>query len=141
MTMDRRRNPNGFTLVEAMIAMTILAIAAMGVILPFSSGAAVRAEGAHRAIAGKLASDLVEKIGATTYANIVSTWNGYSETMGQVTNSAGVVYSDPLYSKFSRSATASVTTLGATSVTWVTVTVNYNGNKILHIKSMVGKPS
>jgi prepilin-type N-terminal cleavage/methylation domain-containing protein len=139
--MGRGRNQSGFTLIEAMIAMTILAVAAMGVILPYSSGAAVRAEGAHRAVAGKLASDLVERIGTTTYPNIVSTWNGYSETMGQVKDSAGAAFADPAYSKFSRSATASVTTLGATSVTWVTVTVNYNGRKILHIKSMIGKPS
>lgn len=139
--MGRHRTKTGFTLIEAMIAMTILAIAALGVILPFSNGAASQAEGAHRAIAGKLASDLVEKISATTYANIVSTWNNYSEAMGQVTDSAGSVFADPLYSRFSRSATASVTTLGTTSVTWVTVTVHYNGNKILHIKSMVGKPS
>jgi prepilin-type N-terminal cleavage/methylation domain-containing protein len=139
--MGRHRTKTGFTLVEAMIAMTILAIAALGIILPFSNGASSQAEGAHRAIAGKLASDLVEKIGTTTYANIVSTWNSYSETMGQVKDSAGSVFADPLYSKFSRSATASVTTLGATSVTWVTVTVNYNGHKILHVKSMIGKPS
>jgi prepilin-type N-terminal cleavage/methylation domain-containing protein len=139
--MDRHRTKTGFTLVEAMIAMTILAIAALGVILPFSNGASSQDEGAHRAIAGKLASDLVEKVGTTTYANIVATWNNYSEAMGQVKDSAGSVFADPLYSKFSRSATASVTTLGSTSVTWVTVTVNYDGYKILHIKSMIGKPS
>ena len=139
--MGRPQTKTGFTLVEAMIAMTILAIAALGVILPFSNGASSQAEGAHRAIAGKLASDLVERIGTTTYANIVSTWNAYSEAMGQVKDSTGSVFADPTYSKFSRSATASVTTLGATSVTWVTVTVNYDGHKILHIKSMIGKPS
>jgi hypothetical protein len=125
---------------EAMIAMTILAAATLGVVLPFSGGASVRAEGARRAIAGKLASDMVEKVSTTTYANIVSTWNNYSESMGQVKDSAGNVFTDPNYSGFSRSVTASVTTLGTTSVTWVTVTVNHNGRKILHIKSMVGKP-
>lgn len=121
--------------------MTILAIAALGVIMPLSNGAASQAEGARRAIAGKLASDLAERIGTTTYANIVSTWNNYSEAMGQVKDSAGAVFTDPIYAKFSRSATASVTTMGATTITWVTVTVNYDGRKILHIKSMVGKPS
>lgn len=120
--------------------MTILAVAALGVILPFSSGAASQAEGANRAIAGKLASDLVERISTTAYANIVSTWNGYSEAMGQVTNAAGNVFTDSLYSKFSRSVTASSTTQGATTAIWVTVTVNYNGHKVVHIKSMIGKP-
>ncbi len=120
--------------------MTILAAAAAGVILPFAGGAESQAEGARRAIAGKLASDLVEKISTTPYANIVSTWNNYSESMGQVKDSAGNVFTDPIYAPFSRSATASVTAMGSTSVTWVIVTVYYNGHKILHIKSMVGKP-
>ncbi len=139
--MKQRRLKTGFTLAEALLATVILAIAALGVILPLSNGAASQAEGANRAIAGKLASDLVEKISTTTYANIVSTWNGYSEAAGEVKDSAGNLFSDPLYSQFSRSATASVTTLGSTNITWVTVTVNHNGRKILHIKSMVGKPS
>lgn len=120
--------------------MTILGVASLGVILPFSSGAAAQAEGANRAIAGKLGSDLIERISTTTYANIVSTWNGYSEAMGQVTDAAGALFTDPLYSKFSRSVTASSTTQGATTAVWVTVTVNYNGHKVLHIKTMIGKP-
>lgn len=121
--------------------MTILAVAAVGVILPFSNGAASQAEGANRAIAGKLASDLVEKINTTTYANIVSTWNGYSETMGQVKDAAGNLFADPVYSKFSRSVVANSTTLGTTTAVWVTVTVNYNGRKVLHIKTLIVKPS
>ncbi len=41
----------GFTLAEAMMATVVLGIAAAGVLLPFASGAGVRAEGAHEHLA------------------------------------------------------------------------------------------
>ena len=43
------------------MATVVLGIAAAGVLLPFVSGAAVQAEGAHRTLAAKLASDLMEE--------------------------------------------------------------------------------
>ena len=44
-------NMRGFTLAEAMIAVMVLGIAAASVLLPFVSGAAVRAEGINRTLA------------------------------------------------------------------------------------------
>ena len=51
------KNRKGFSLAEAMMATVVLSIAAAGVLLPFTSGARVRAEGMRRTLGAKLASD------------------------------------------------------------------------------------
>ena len=95
----------GFTLAEAMIATVVLGIAAAGVLLPFSSGAAVRAEGAHRTLAAKLASDLMEEIVKTPFDQIIVNYDGYAESQGQVKDVSGVVFTDSNYTNFSRDVT------------------------------------
>jgi prepilin-type N-terminal cleavage/methylation domain-containing protein len=100
----KSRLRGGFTLAEALIAVVVLGIAAAGVILPFSSGAAVRAEGLRRTMAAGLACDLIEKIVNTPFDDIVSTYDGYSESEGQVKDATGAVFTDPKYARFSRSA-------------------------------------
>jgi prepilin-type N-terminal cleavage/methylation domain-containing protein len=96
-----------FTLTEAMIAVAILAIAAAGVILPFSGAAAIQAEGSRLTLAAKLASDLMERIINTPFEDIVSSFNGYSESQGQVKDSSGSVFPGSLYSKFRRNSSCS----------------------------------
>jgi len=91
----------GFTLAEAMMALVILGIAAAGVLLPFSSGAAVQAEGMHRALAARLAGDLMERIVSTPRDEIVK-WDGYAEEQGQITDADGGILADSLYARFSR---------------------------------------
>ena len=95
---------NGFSLAEAMIATVILSAAAAGVLLPFASGAAVRAEGTRRTMAAKLAADLMEKIVTTPFDQIVSIYDGYTEQQGQVKDASGVIFTDSNYSNFSRDA-------------------------------------
>lgn len=120
----------GFTLVEAMLAVVVLAIAAAGVLLPFVSGAAVRAEGIRRTLAAGLAGDLMEQIlrlpfhdpggvaydyhlgpdsGETGLASFdnVDDFHGYTESQGQVKDAAGTVFTDPKYTNFSRTVTCS----------------------------------
>jgi len=87
------------------MALVILGMAAAGVLLPFSSGATAQAEGIHRTLAARLASDLMDQIVATPFTDVVSDWNGYAEAQGQVKDAAGVVFSDPLYRGFSRDVT------------------------------------
>ena len=65
------KNQKGFSLAEAMIATVVLGIAAAGVLLPFTSGATVRAEGMRRTLAAKLASDLMEEIIGTEFDQII----------------------------------------------------------------------
>jgi prepilin-type N-terminal cleavage/methylation domain-containing protein len=105
MPIDRDKGRLGFTLPEAVIALVILGMAAAGVLLPFSSGAAAQAEGIHRTLAARLASDLMNQIVATPFDQIVDKWDGYSEAEGQVRDANDLVFSDPLYARFSRDVT------------------------------------
>jgi prepilin-type N-terminal cleavage/methylation domain-containing protein len=93
---------SGFTLVEATMAMVLLGMAAAGVLLPFSHGAAAQAEGGRMTLAAQLADDLMERIVATAPSQLVSAWNGYSEAQGQVKDASGVVFTDPIYAPFAR---------------------------------------
>ena len=119
------KNVKAFTLAEAMIATVVLGIAAAGVLLPFASGAAVRAEGMRRTLGSKLASDLMQEIitrpfhdpngssydynlgvdaGETTFEDFdnLDDFHGYSELQGQVKDATGTVFTDSNYTNFSR---------------------------------------
>lgn len=86
------------------MALVILGMAAAGVLLPFSGGAAAQAEGVHRTLAAGLASDLMERIVATPYDEILA-WDGSAEAQGQIRDAQGIVFTDPVYVRFSRDAT------------------------------------
>jgi len=96
------KNQKGFSLAEAMMATVVLGIAAAGVLLPFTSGAAVRAEGMRRTLAAKLASDLMEEIIRSPFGDIVDNYDGYAEAQGQVKDASGTVFTDLNYANFSR---------------------------------------
>ena len=138
------KNYDGFTLAEAMMAVVILGITSTAIILPFSSGAAVQAEGRYRTLAAKLASDLMEEIVNTPFANIVSTYN-YSETQGQVKNAAGEVFTDPIYAKFSRDVSCVNVYVPQESQAvdsqfiHTTVRVYYDGREITVINRLISK--
>ena len=136
--MRRNDHNQGFTLIEALLAMTILAAAAAGILLPFASGASVQVEGARRTLAAGLASDLMEEIVATDYASIL-TWHGYTEAQGQVKDIA----SDPasptflpgaIYANYSRQATCQQVLPG---MVMATVDVAYKGNVMVHIVTAI----
>lgn len=144
-TSKRILHRNGFTLTEAMIAMVVLVIATASIITPFSSGAAVQAEGNHRTLAAKLACDLVEQIMKTSFDQIVGTHNGHNETKGDVENAAGVVFTDPIYSNYSRSATCEYvytpqqSGIAGTEFIRITVTVSYNGAEMATVTRLVSR--
>jgi prepilin-type N-terminal cleavage/methylation domain-containing protein len=122
-----RTNVGGFTLVEAMVAVMVLGIAAASVLFPFISGAALQAEGVNRTLAARLASDLMEQIlllpfhdpddeasynlgpesGETipTGFDNLDDYDGYSELQGQVKDATGAVFTDSRYANFSRDVT------------------------------------
>jgi prepilin-type N-terminal cleavage/methylation domain-containing protein len=135
----------GFTLAEAMLATVILGIAAAGVLLPFTAGASVRAEGTHRTLAAKLASDLMEKIVNKPFDDIVSNYNGYSEPQGQVKDAAGTVFTGSNYANFSRDVSCAYVYVPQENGTAepkfirVTVRVYYRGKQIASINRLVGK--
>jgi type II secretory pathway pseudopilin PulG len=110
MTCDACKRPGtrcgGFTLVEATLAMVILAMAAAGVLLPFADGASVQAEGLHESLAAGLADDLLERVITTPFLDIVDQYN-YTEPQGQVTDAGGAVFTDPIYANYGRDVSCS----------------------------------
>jgi Tfp pilus assembly protein PilV len=120
------RNRKGFSLAEAVMATVVLGIAAAGVLLPFTKGASVRAEGARRTLAAKLASDLMEEIIKTPFDQIITTYEVYTEPQGQVKDADGVLFSDPAYVNFSRGASYGYDSSQPYFII-ITVWVKYNG--------------
>ena len=140
------RNRKGFSLAEAMIATVVLGVAVSGVLLPFSSGAAARAEGMHRTLAAKLASDLMEqKIINTPFAEVTANYDGYVEAQGQVKDASGVVFSDSNYANFSRQVSCEYVYVPQESgkaeakFICVTVSVYYKGREIAIISRLIGE--
>jgi hypothetical protein len=127
------------------MATVVLGIAAAGVLLPFMSGASVRAEGEHRTLAAKLASDLMEEIIKTPFGQIVTNYNGYTESQGQVKDASGVVFTDSNYTNFSRDATCEYIYVPQESGTGeakfirATVRVYYKGRETAIINRLISK--
>ena len=137
-----KKRREGFSLVEALMAVTILGIAAAGVLVPFSSGAAVRAEGVNRTLGTKLACDLMEQVLTVSYDQIVANYN-YEEDHGLVKDSRGVVYSDFMYANFSRTVESGYVTVsqesgtGSSKYILATVTVYYDGNEVVSVNRLI----
>jgi prepilin-type N-terminal cleavage/methylation domain-containing protein len=148
MTINRRwhsfRRKEGFTLAEAMMAMVVLGMAAAGVLLPFSSGASVQAEGIRSTLASKLASDLIEKIINTPFGDIVTTYNN-TESEGQVKDAEGNVFTDLGYKNFSRTVTCEYVDVPISPGVYssgigyilVTVQVKYSGRPLATINRLI----
>jgi prepilin-type N-terminal cleavage/methylation domain-containing protein len=138
---------SGFTLIEATMALVLLGLAAAGVLLPFSEGATVQAEGLRMTLAAKLADDLMERIIATPVGQIVATWDGYTEDQGQVKDGSGVVFTDPIYANFSRRATChdDVYMPQQSGPPWpsnyvlVSVQTSYQGREMASIRRLISK--
>jgi len=129
------RNRKGFSLAEAVIATVVLGIAAAGVLLPFTSGVSVRAEGARRTLGAKLASDLMEEIIKTPFDDIKTTYETYTEQV-QVKDANGV--SDSAYDNFSRGASYEYDASQPFFII-VTVWVKYNGNEIVRLSRLISE--
>ena len=149
MTISRTRHYDagrrGFTLAEAMMATVVLGIAAAGVLLPFTSGAAARAEGMRRTLGAKLASDLMEEIVNTPFEQIAAGYDGYSEAQGQIKDAGGAVFTDSYYARFSRDSICDYVYVPQESGSDVskyiriTVRVYYSGKEIATINRLVSE--
>jgi len=140
----RCKSCKGFSLAEAMIATVVLGIAAAGILLPFTSGMSVRAEGMRRTLAAKLAGDLMEEIIKTPFGDIISSYN-YAEPQGQVKDAAGVVFTDSNYANFSRDSSCAYVYVPQENETTesifirATVRVYYSGREIAVIDRLIAK--
>ncbi len=146
------RSRCGFSLAEAMIATVVLAIAAAGLLLPFTSGLAVRAEGQHRTLGAKLAADLMERIVNTPFdqlADKIAASDDWvytdSESQGQVTDADENVFTDPAYTNFSRDVSCEYMVMpqeaGTTDAGFIlaTVRVCYKGREVAVINRLISQ--
>jgi len=143
----RFNNKRGFSLAEAMLATVILSIAAAGVLVPFTTGAKLRAEGIHRTLAARLASDLVEQIISTDFDQITTQYGAYTEAKGHLIMDfqTGTEFSDPIYANFSRDATCAYVYVpqetgdGDAKFVLATVRVYYKGGEVAAINRLISK--
>ncbi len=128
------------------MATVVLAIAAAGVLLPFTTGAGLRAEGNRRTLGVKLAGDKMEQIIHSSFEQIMN-YAG-TEQEGQVRDAAGAVFTDSNYSKLSRVVSCQYVTVPQQpeqsqpedcDFIRVTVTVRWNGKDIATIMRLVAK--
>jgi hypothetical protein len=123
-----------FSLTEAMLATAILSMAAAGVLLPFTSGAMVRADARRQMLAARLAHDLMEDIMCSPWESIVDTWNGWSDPLTITTHTTGQPFTDPQYADVKRKVDCVYVYMpqesadGDPEFIRVTITV-YHGNK------------
>jgi Tfp pilus assembly protein PilV len=145
MSYKLRTKGEGFSLAEAMLATVVLGIAAAGVLLPFTSGAAVRVEGMRRTLGAKLASDLMEEIINTPFEQIVAIYDGYSEPQGQVKDADKVVFTDSNYANLSRDSSCAYAYVpqesgtGPVKFILATVRVYYRDKEIATVNRLISE--
>ena len=138
------KHTKGFTFIEAMLAMVLLGIAACGLLLPFSAGAAVQEEGINRTLAMILATDLMEQIINTPYDQIVSTYDGYSDSQGTMLDGNGSPISGDRYYGYSRTAACTAvympqqSGMGQTIFIRTEVTVYCQGQEVCKLHRLIG---
>jgi Tfp pilus assembly protein PilV len=140
--MTRNRRQFGFTLIEATFAMVLLAIAAAGILLPFANATSLQIEAARQTTAANLASELLERIQACEYSDIISIYDGYTESQsnGTLVDATGTAHSGTAYSGFSRTANCCLADVGTLEdiLTAVTVTVFFDGREVTKVMTLVG---
>lgn len=120
------RRRNGFTLAEALIAATVLAVAVTAITMPFTAAAQNQLDDARLTLAGSWGQGLMEEIldkpfddpdgpsdpgpesGETTRSKFdnIDDYHGFSESPGQMTVPGGQVVADPAAEGLSRAVTA-----------------------------------
>ena len=137
----------GFTLVEALLALVILMIAAAGLILPFASSTVTSQRGCSQTIAAKLASDRIEQIISddNDFSQIVASYN-YTEQKEHIKNAAGADFTDPMYADFSRGAVCEEvfmpqqdSSFGTAKFIRITVKVYQNGLELAEVTRLKSK--
>jgi len=126
-------------MIEATIAMVILAIAAAGILLPFANAAAVQVEGARQTLAANIASELMEKVLLKDPNDILVTYADYTEADGEMRDTSNNLLTDLVYDGFSRSASSQPATVASVDLVAVTVEVDYLGNEITRVTTLVSK--
>jgi prepilin-type N-terminal cleavage/methylation domain-containing protein len=132
------RTQNGFTLLEATMAMVILAIAASGIFMAFAAAASVQTEAQRRILASRLAADQIEKIAATGYDQIQASYPvGYSQTAADRGNT-GDAYANLSCSVVAYNNVTVSTGGNAVNLIQVTVSASYGITELTRITTLIG---
>ena len=125
LTPIRHSAPRGFTLVEALLAAAILAMAIMAITAPFTAATRNEQADGRRTVAVSLASEIMEEIiskpfddpdgasavgpetGESTRESFdnIDDYHGYRETAGNIVDGGGTLAGDPLAHDLSRQVT------------------------------------
>lgn len=132
--MRQVRKTNGFTLLEVLVAMMLLGIAAAGVGLPFATAAGVQREASVQLTAARLASDKLEQIRTAGYDSAVDS----TEAAGLVKKADGALFTDVFYADFGRTVTCQAATVGGVEMKWVTAAVSWDGREITRLSTLMG---
>lgn len=134
------RASKGFTLIEAMMAMVILAVAASGILVSFAAAASVQTEAQRRIIASRLAADKIEHLASLDFAVLESVYVGktVTESAGMLTDSTGSLITGAAYAGLSRTVSCKYAPVAGTNLIWVTVDVDYKGLPAAHLSTLIG---
>jgi len=158
------RNPDGgFTLLEALLAAVILAMAITAITMPFTAGAQSQLEDARRTLAVNLAQEMMEEILAKPFADPqgasapgpetgelsralfdnIDDYHGYEEPAGAVADPYGQVINDPEAVWLSRHVTATYVYVSGQDVSAeptflrVQVEVRYKAQPVVNLTRLV----
>jgi len=151
-----------FTLIEAMLASVILAMAITAIVMPFTTAVVSEADDARRTLAVNLAQEMMEEVLSkpfhdpagvmtpgpetgevrATFDNI-DDYNNYSESAGQIKSFDGQVITGSAAVNLSRKVTTTYVYVSGQSTSnpatfiRITVSVSYGGQTIVSLSRLV----
>ena len=152
----------GFTLLEALLASSLLAVVVIGVTVPFAAGQQSQLEDARRSLGMCLAQELMEEILTKRFNDqgmgpegtelrrsdydCINDYNNYAESAGQITDNCGHTVGDPASIGLSRQASVSYVTVSGQgnppqpTFASISVEIKYHGDKLLTLTRLVYCP-
>jgi len=150
------KSSTGFTLIEALLAAVVLAMAVAAIIMPFAAGAQATARDARTTLAVNLAQDMMEEIlakefrdpgggvetGRSDWDNIAD-YHGYVEPAGAIRSFDGVGIDDPASVGLSRHVTVEPVYVSGQDTSEdptflrVIVEMHYHGTSLLRLTRLV----
>ncbi|HBS28985.1 MAG TPA: hypothetical protein DEB06_05945 [Phycisphaerales bacterium] len=92
-----RRRPGGFTLVEALVAATVLGVVVLAVLSSVSTAHTMSFEGQKRVLAAMAADDLLLELSTLEYADLAAR-DGFEQPVGEMATLDGEAYPETFWS-------------------------------------------
>ena len=138
----RKQSGRGFTLIEALLTASLLAVVTVAVTMPFVAGMQNEAEDARRTEAVNLASELMETIVSANFTDI-GDYDDSTEQAGSIVSSGGNAIADPATAGLSREVSTQYVTVSgqdpSAQQSFVRVTVNilHDGRPLVSFTRLV----